>query len=78
VQQPALPKLELSQIIKMNPQKIDLLKKYRNKINGKLSVFREAEQISREKEEYNDWYDASRNSPLHSPIFNKVAPPPCR
>jgi hypothetical protein len=62
----------------MNPQKIDLLKKYRTKIHGKLSVFREAEQISREKEDYNDWYDASRNSPLKSPMFNKVPPPPRR
>jgi hypothetical protein len=34
-----LPKLELSEIIKMNPQKIDLLKKHRGKIYGKLAVY---------------------------------------
>jgi hypothetical protein len=68
----ALPRLELSEIIKMNPQKIDLVKKYRAKIHGKLAVFREAEMISKEKEDYNEWYDSVRNSPLKSPMFNKV------
>lgn len=68
----SLPKLELSEIIKMNPQKIDLLKKYRSKIHGKLSVFREAEEISKTKEVYNEWYDSVKNSPLKSPMFNKV------
>lgn len=68
----SLPKLDLSEIIKMNPQKIDLLKKYRTKIHGKLSVFREAEEICKDKEEYNEWYDSVKNSPLKSPMFNKV------
>lgn len=36
----------------MSPQKIDLMRKYRTKIHGKLSVFREAEEIYREKNEY--------------------------
>jgi hypothetical protein len=44
-----LPKLELSDIMKMNPQKIDLLKKYRSKIHEKLGVLKEAEEISQDK-----------------------------
>lgn len=39
----SLPKLELSDIINMSPLKIDLLKKHRNKIHGKLSIYREAQ-----------------------------------
>ncbi len=58
----------------MSPQKIDLMRKYRTKIHGKLSVFREAEQIYREKNEYKEWYDSVKNSPLKSPMFNKVFP----
>lgn len=59
----------------MNPQKIDLLKKYRTKIQGKLSAFREAEEITRDKQHYNGWYDSVKNSPLKSPMFNKVTTP---
>ena len=33
-------KFDLSEIVKMNPKKIDLLKKYRGKINQKLEVYR--------------------------------------
>lgn len=56
----------------MNPVKIDLLKKHRGKIHGKLSLYREAEGIIREKEEYQEWYDSTKNCPINSPIFTKV------
>lgn len=58
----------------MNPQKIDLLKKHRAKIYGKLAIFHEAENISKEKEHYQQWYDSTKNSPVKSPIFTKVIP----
>lgn len=43
------PKLELADILKMSPQKIDLMKKYRNKICNKLAIFKEIEQINKDK-----------------------------
>jgi len=26
----------------------------------------------KEKEDYHDWYDATKNNPMNSPIFTKV------
>ena len=65
-------KFDLSEIVKMNPKKIDLLKKYRGKINQKLEVYRQAENISNYKEKYQTWYDNNKNSPVKAPIFSKV------
>jgi hypothetical protein len=56
----------------MSPEKIDLMKKYRSKIYGKLSMFREAESIRKGKTDYYEWYDATRNNPMQSPVFTKV------
>jgi hypothetical protein len=67
-----VPKMDLSEIIKMNPQKIDLLKKYRSKINEKLCLYREAENISKSKSIYVDWQNATNNNPIKSPIYSKV------
>lgn len=39
-QETEYPKLSLGEIIKMNPQKIDLIKKYRSKIRERLQVYR--------------------------------------
>lgn len=38
----------------------------------KLSLLNEAQGISAYKDSYNKWYDTSKNSPTHSPIYNRV------
>lgn len=65
-------KMDLSEIIKMNPQKVDLVKKYRSKIKEKLQIYRETSTITKAKENYQEWYDHDRNSPLKSPMYAKV------
>lgn len=52
-----VPNLELSAILRMSPQKINLMTKYRTKINGKISLYREAEAIARNKTAYCSWYN---------------------
>ena len=43
----SLPKLDISDIVKMHPEQIDILKKQRPKIQEKLAIYRQTEQITK-------------------------------
>lgn len=51
---------------------VALDKKYHKKINLKLGLLNEAENINSEKVAYRCWYDSVRNRATNSPIYNKV------
>jgi hypothetical protein len=56
----------------MTPQKIDLLKHYKTKICRQIILYKEAEQIEHQKENFDLWYNNCKNNPISSPIFSKV------
>jgi len=64
----------LNSIIKVPTEQVEIDKKHHIKINMKLSMLNEAKAIGKCKDSYNQWYDNSRNSPTHSPIYSRVSP----
>lgn len=62
----------LSKVMRIPIQTVSIEKAHRRKINLKLELMVEAEQITNNKEQYQRWYDSNKNSSTSSPIFKKV------
>jgi hypothetical protein len=63
----------LSSVLKVPTETVAIDKKYHRHINMRLSLLNEAKAIEAYKSSYQQWYDTSKNSPTHSPIYSRVS-----